>query len=61
MTISQEPQLQVGLENQTSIQLQLFSLALNTTINTRELERTWEGLTQQEEISDQQQNQRQHK
>jgi hypothetical protein len=44
-----QPQLQVGLGNQTSVLHQLYNLTLTTTRTHEELERSWETLSHEEE------------
>ena len=61
MTIPQwiQPNLPNVFGTQISISSQLFNLVLNTAKTREELERAWEALAQQEEISDQIRNVRQ--
>jgi len=61
MTIPQriQPNLPNGFGTQISISSQLFNLVLNTAKTREELERAWEALAQQEEITDQIRNPRQ--
>jgi hypothetical protein len=44
-----QPQLQVGLGNQTSILHQLYDLVLTTAQTREELERSWKTLSHEEE------------
>jgi hypothetical protein len=44
-----QPQLEIGLNNQRSILHQLYNLAITTTGTREELERSWETLVQEEE------------
>jgi hypothetical protein len=46
-----QPQIQVGLRDQRSILHQLYDLTITTTRSHEELERTWEALAQEEEIT----------
>jgi len=61
MTIPQriQPNLPNVFGTQISISSQLFNLVLNTAKTREELERAWEALAQQEEITDQIRNARQ--
>jgi hypothetical protein len=51
MTLPQanQPQLEIGLNNQRSILHQLYNIVITTTRTREELERSWETLVQEEE------------
>jgi phosphoglycerate-specific signal transduction histidine kinase len=51
MTLPQadQPQLEIGLNNQRSILHQLYNLVITTVETREELERSWQTLVQEEE------------
>ena len=48
----EQPNVQIGLDDQRSILHQLYSVAIDTAHTTKQLGRTWEVLRQEEERAD---------